>query len=374
MTQESSHSSSIVVNCDKNIEIYSDSIGKSIKRIVDYHANETLEDSLINSLSIGLYINNVSFIFHYGELTRGKGDMPSNQTIYEIASVTKTFTGTLASKAVLEGRINLDDDIRKHLSNHYPNLQYKGKPIKIRHLLTHTSGLPVHHKDFDSIPLELNEVEFAKRYYEIEKKQAKEDFLKYLARVDIQNVPGSHFLYSNFGTNLMAGILETVYQKPFQELISDEIISKAGMSETSFILTMEQKSRLANGYKKGKPMPKLPLSKTLWGAEGGLKSTLPDMMKYVRFQFQDLAMVKESHKKLYEIAEDYYIGYFWWIIENQNNDLHYRHDGGALRVKNVLLIYPESSFGISIFTNETANSVNQQLSKLSSAIYKDLFD
>ncbi len=362
----------VVVNCDKSVKIYSDSIGNYVKQIIDKNVKETLKDCLINSLSIGVYINNVTYSFHYGELTKGEGDIPTNETIYEIASVTKTFTGTLAAKAVLEGKLSLDDDIRKYLPQPYPNLGYKGEPIKIKHLLTHTSGLPSGIIEMEEIRSSLNEIEFNKAVTKLEDKQTKSSFFKYLSKIKITEEPGTKFNYSNFGSNLMGYILERVYKKPFQQLIIDDIVEKAKMNNTYFNTPQNKQSMLANGYLLGKPMPETNLANTLWGAEGALKSTTSDMLKYISYQFKNDKIVKESHKKIYEIDTDYWIGYFWWIIENQNYDLHYRHDGGISRAKNVLAIFPKKNIGISIITNESAISVNQKLDNLTHKIYNEL--
>ncbi|WP_299214101.1 serine hydrolase domain-containing protein [uncultured Aquimarina sp.] len=359
---------------DKSVEIiYSDSMGKNVKQIIDKNAKETLKDSLINSLSIGIYINNVSYNFHYGELTKGKGNVATNETIYEIASVTKTFTGTLASKAVLEGKLSLEDDIREYLPKTYPNLEYNGQPIKIKHLLTHTSGLPGEVIILNNkIDQNLNEIEFNKIVVEHENKKTKPIFFESLSEINLTEKPGTTFNYSNAGTNLMGYILEKVYKEPFQKLIMNEVVAKAQMKDTYFHTPKNKQYRLANGYLLGTPMPESKLANTLWGAEGALKSTIPDMLKYIHYQLKNNSIVEESHKKLFEIGPDYWIGYLWWSIEDQNYDLHYRHDGGISRVKNVLAIFPKKKIGISIFTNESSIKVNQKLNDLTHKIYNDL--
>lgn len=366
----------VIINNNKSIEIYSDGIGKEIKQIIDRNAKETLKDSLINSLSIGLHINNVSFCFNYGELTKGKGDIPAHNTIYEIASITKTFVGSLAAKAVLEGKLSLEDDIRTYLPRPYPNLEHNGNPIKIKHLLTHTSGLPngVLGTKNEIRLTKQNEIEYAAMHLSLEDKQTKPKFLTELSKLKITEKPGKTFNYSNSGTNLMGYILELVYNRPFQELILSEIISKAKMNDTHFNVSKNKQNRLANGYLLSKPMPKSNLANTLWGAEGALKSTTSDMLKYIHYQFTNNEIVNESHKKIFEIDTDYWIGYYWWIISNQNYDLHFRHDGGISRAKSVLAIFPKKKIGIIVFTNQSSIRVNQKLNDLTYKIYNDLND
>lgn len=360
----------------KSKVIFNDSISQAVHQIIKKHAQISLEEDIIDALSIGILYNGVHFMEHYGDLKLGESSKPNHQTIYEIASVTKTFTGTLAAQAVLEGKISLEEPINKYLPKEYDfsNLNYEGSPIQIQHLLTHTSRLPSNNKGFKDIPKGLSEKKRAEIYFKNEQRQTKALFFQYLSEVQLDTLPGTRFNYSNFGTNLMAYILEKAYEKPFQDLIHQEIIQKAGMNETTFRLNEAETQRLAIGYDgAGFPMRPLPLANTLWGAEGALKSTLPDMIKYIRFQMNEQnPIVKEAHRKIYEIDPDYWIGYFWWTIHNGNQDLHFRHDGGALGTRNVLLIYPEAKIGISIFTNKATEGVFENLSKLAKAIYIDL--
>ncbi|WP_075343933.1 serine hydrolase domain-containing protein [Tenacibaculum agarivorans] len=83
-------------------------------------------------------------------------------------------------------------------------------------------------------------------------------------------------------------------------------------------------------------------------------------------------IVRESHKKIFEIDTNYWIGYYWWIISNQNYDLHFRHDGGISRAKNILAIFPKKKIGISIFTNQSSMKINEELNQLLYKIYDDL--
>lgn len=374
--QSHEHSKNNLTVRSNNHVIYNDSIGKAVHEIINRHAAISLQDSVIDALSIGIYINGVSYTKHYGELDQGKGNAPTNQTRYEIASVTKTFTGTLAAKAVLAGKIRLNDPIQQYLPQGYDfsNLQFEGTAITIQHLLTHTSGLPANNKGSDQFPENLSELEHAQRYLENEKRQTKALFFQYLSEIVLDTFPGTSFTYSNFGTNVMAAILEEVYGSPFQDLIQQHVIQTAHLKSTTFHLNDEEMPLLANGYNgSGEQMPFLPLANTLWGAEGGLKSTLPDLLQYMQFQLnQQNLLVREAHRKLYEIDTDYWIGYFWWSIENLNHDLHYRHDGGAMGTRNIMLIYPEANIGISIITNKATAGVFENLSTLGYDLYNDL--
>ena len=104
---------------------------KQIYTAMDAQAELFLKESKGNSFSIGIVKDGKTYTRHYGEIDKGKGNKANNSTLFEVASVTKLFTGTLMAKAVLDGKISLDDDIRKYITGSYPNLQFNGTPVTI---------------------------------------------------------------------------------------------------------------------------------------------------------------------------------------------------------------------------------------------------
>jgi CubicO group peptidase (beta-lactamase class C family) len=105
-----------------------------IMDFIDENAGQVVSISVVDAKNTHQY--------HFGTLSTG--NPPNNQTIYEIASITKTYTGLVVAKAILDGKIELDKDIRHYLNNNeYKNLELSNQYITLRHLMTHTSGLPV---------------------------------------------------------------------------------------------------------------------------------------------------------------------------------------------------------------------------------------
>ena len=335
----------------------SNSKGVSID-LIDKNVDLLLQDSLINSLSIGIYYKGEEIIKHYGELDKGQKNRPTNKTIYEIASVTKTFVGTLIAQAEIEGKLSIEDDIRKYIGEKYKNLEFETNPIRIRHLLTHTSELPRFlpesiNKLFDNID---DELPF--RLVEIEKTYSKNKFLKDLENIVLDTIPGTRFAYSNADTELAAYILEQVYNKPFDELLLENISKVANMPNTGIRLTHSQNKNLANGYFGGSGKIAPHMSTTLWGASGAGKSTIIDMLNYIKFQLDSKnKTVKKTHQILYDKEiifgdPNNKIGYFWIINVDKEFGKFISHHGGANGTQNWLVLYPEIDLGISIITNQ----------------------
>jgi|GEM_PF-6470421 CubicO group peptidase (beta-lactamase class C family) len=98
-------------------------------------------------LSVGVLRGVRMWTAHYGEVAKGTGQRPTNRAVYEIGSVTKTVTGQLLARAVRNRRLRLDDGVRTDLGG-VANLAYAGEPVRLVHLVNHTSGLPVHSVEF----------------------------------------------------------------------------------------------------------------------------------------------------------------------------------------------------------------------------------
>ena len=96
------------------------------KAVTKYMSNEN-----VAGISIGVISDGKSYAYNFGETKKGSNHAVSNETIYEIGSISKVFTGILLANAVLDNKLKLDDDIRKYLNGNFPNLQYDGTPIKI---------------------------------------------------------------------------------------------------------------------------------------------------------------------------------------------------------------------------------------------------
>ncbi|RED22502.1 CubicO group peptidase (beta-lactamase class C family) [Flavobacterium cutihirudinis] len=322
---------------------------QSVENAITNNAVQLLEDKRFHSVSVAVYKDGEATIKHFGELTIGKGNKPNDSTLYELASVTKTFTGYIAAKAVLDKKISLDDDIRIYLDEPYPNFEFKGEPIRIKHLITHTSGFP-------NFPI---------------KSENKKAFFEGLKLIKIETKPGETYFYSNTAPELTAYILEKVYQKPYEELVNEFILKPNKMNQTKFTLNENDKTRLVKGYNdKNELMPNF--NRTLWGGISGLHSTTTDLVKYMKLQLEKSnPVVNESHKKLYKEGSDFWEGYHWYILENDDK-LIYRHHGGIYGMQNWFVIYPKQNIGISILTNTSFSETGEILEKVVDKLFDDI--
>jgi CubicO group peptidase (beta-lactamase class C family) len=343
----------------------------TIRTLVDKEARAFLQDSLLTSVSIGIYRQGEKITAHYGELDKGQNNTPTDETIYEIASVSKTFTGTLVAQAVLDGKLTIEDDIRIFLGEEYNNLAYENDPVRIKHLLFHQAGFPQFLPETVGALMTEFTPELPSQIHAIQSKYNREAFLKDVQQIELTAAPGTHYGYSNVDVELMAYILEQIYHESYEELVTKYITDPAKMPKTKVTLTEKERPLLANGY--GMQRIAVPhFSNTLSGADGGLKSTSEDLTYYMEFLLDNTNPLSVESKKVLLDLNDYATGYFWSIRQTTDDGIYYNHHGGAFGTQNWFYLYPKYNLGISVITNQSDLQTAGKLQHLVEGIFESV--
>jgi len=152
-----------------------------------------------------------------GEFTavRAFGEAASPETVFLLASITKPMTVAAAMLLVERGQVGLEDPVRRYLP------EFRGGDrgrVTVRHLLTHTSGLP------DMVP---ENIELRKRHAPLS------EFVAATCRAPLLFAPGTRVRYQSMGILLAAEIVERVARRPLRDFLRDEIFLPLGMRATS---------------------------------------------------------------------------------------------------------------------------------------------
>ena len=321
-------------------------------------------------LSIAVIERGATHFYNYGVTSKSAEQRPTKQSIYEIASITKTFTGALASRAILDGKMSLDGDFRDYLAEGYPNLQREGKPITLRTLAGHTSGLPKDIPDSDDL---FKNPDFERLPYQLIERERDYNTSKYLKALhDVQLVwtPGSKVQYSNIGVKLISFGLEHLYGDTYSNLLEKYIFCPLHMPLTGLSVAPNNQSLLVQGYGvAGKEMPHtLPNA----GAAGGLYSTAEDLAKYVSWQLAERdPIVQKSHQLIRGNIHEFGVGLIWdeAIVENERK---LWHSGGAYGMSSQMELFPDAKFGIVLLANDGAFDTQHQLDQIAMSIRREL--
>jgi CubicO group peptidase (beta-lactamase class C family) len=208
----------------------------------------------------------------YGEADLESHVAASPDGLYETGSICKSLTAVLTMMLVADGKLSLDDPVSKH----FAAAPAAWEKITLRHLLTHTSGLP----DYATVP-GLGLVE----------RWTLDDWTRKIVTLPLDFPTGTQFAYSNTNYFLLGLILEKAGGKPYAEMLTERVLKPAGMAHTRFEDPREIIPGRARGYYRlppsepGKPgllinAPEMNQGGT--GADGGLLGTADDLAAYER--------------------------------------------------------------------------------------------
>jgi CubicO group peptidase (beta-lactamase class C family) len=335
---------------------------------VDDAVNELVNPFLLSTptvgLSIGIIKDGTLHTYHFGEIEKGRRQPPTDSTLYAIGSVSKTFAGTVLAQAVVEGKVRLDDDIRMYLDGDYPNLEFQGQPIQLLHLVNHNAGLPFMLPVLDSVsPDSSKDAETERTLNERRALQGytRQDFLEDLRRVELKSSPGSQFQYSNVGTQLLGYILEHVYGKPYEQLVTAKITEPLKMSSTKFVLSTPEAHRFKGYNGEGVAVPN---NSDYMAAAGGVKSSVLDMLKYTQWHLHETdEAVRLTHQPTWSNGGIYSVGLNWQMFQLPAHRVIWQ-EGSLPGYSSYCVIYPELNLGIVALMNEFDPATSSQLTML----------
>ena len=263
-------------------------------------------------------------------------------TIFHVASVSKQFTAFAVAMLVKQGKLSLDDDIRKYL----PEVPDFGKTITIRHLIHHTSGL----RDYLTL--------LAMAGWRLDDVITKEHILKMVSHQKELNFdPGEEFLYCNTGYTLLAEIVARVSGQSFREYTEANIFKPLGMANTHFYDDYEMvvKNRAYSYETKEDGGFKKSVSNYAIVGDGNLFTTVEDLMKWIQ-NFDDgrvggAAIIQQMYQRgvLNNGKElDYAFGL---IISTHKGLRTFWHIGVDAGYRSQVLWFPDQRFGVAVLSN-----------------------
>ncbi len=222
------------------------------------------------ALTIGLWQNGAERVRGFGTISDTNASPPDGETLYEIGSITKVFTGIILAVMAEQQAVQLEAPISNYLPRgiHSPK---NGREIRLLDLATHASGLPRLPPNFGSVSTD-QQNPYA-RY-----KPA--DLYRGLAEVSLPVEPGTKSEYSNYGFALLGQLLASKAGKPYEQLVRETICTPLGLTNTAITLSPEQKQRLTPGHDpKGRIVPNWDME--AFEPAGGLRSDANDLLKFL---------------------------------------------------------------------------------------------
>lgn len=259
--------------------------------------------------------------FSDGHMEVGSERKVNENSVFEIGSITKAFTGVLLADMALRGEVSLDDPVQKYLPEGTTMPMRAGKVITLRDLATHRSALP-------RLPDNLEPADPDNPYADYDEKR----LLDFLRTHQLTRDIGEKYEYSNLATGLLGYVLARRAGMTYEQLLIERILNPLGMKDTRLTLTDDMKERLATGHSDGKPVKNWDLD-VLAGA-GAIRSTASDMVKFLQANWKqgDTAVgraLTASYKDRYPTeTPDLTMGLGWHVWNKHGAEIIW-HNGGT---------------------------------------------
>ena len=260
--------------------------GLGLRDAVTAMADRRLTEAGPGSLVVGVIRNDVKVVVGRGDAGRPDGGPPDGRTLFQIASLTKPFTGTILAELARAGRVAPTDPLARHLPKPTHAPEFDGQPIRLLDLATHTAGLP----NVPETPrFSWSRLEDPRNPY---KPLTREEVASWLSSFSLPVPPGTRFRYSNVGMAVLGEALSTAAGTPYETLLKRVVTERFALKDTTLRLSAEQRARKAVGHARGQVVPD-------WEAPAmqpsfGLYSTANDLLRWLRVNMGDCPAVTGS--------------------------------------------------------------------------------
>ncbi|MEX2031869.1 MAG: serine hydrolase domain-containing protein [Dehalococcoidia bacterium] len=303
----------------------------------------------VPGLAVGLLLGRRETVWGVGAARAGSSNPVTPRTLFQIGSVTKTFTATALMALRDRGLVDLDAPVRSYVPTLSLSNEAAQERTTIRHLLTHTAGW-----QGDVLDLPRGTLSIA-------------GFVDHLEDVPQLTPPGAQWSYNNAGFVLAGRVVETVTGSSFPDAIRELLLDPLGLSDTAFAHDRPARGNVADIHvtQPGGPVRAEPwvLDRASWPA-GGLVSCAHDLMTYLRFHLEKgsgtgllsegtLEEMQVEHAPAGSLADAVGLG---WLIDRLGGASVVFHTGDTVGHQSLVLFVPGRGLALVILTNSNGGA------------------
>lgn len=296
----------------------------------------------------------VVFMKGYGRKRIDSNDSIDEHTVFRLGSVSKCFAAVLTSILVHDKVLNWDDPVKKYLPDFKLRFQDTTNLLTIKHVLSHTTGLPYHTYttlvedglDLDTMILRLQDVR--------------------------NQPPGKEYSYQNVAYSIIAKVIEAATGKSYEQMLREKVLTPLHMADASatYEEIIENENIAWPHLTRRREWRRVPINKTYYNVApaGGVNASISDMTKLMKallgyrqdvVTYQSLEQIftpvisasakNRSYRKLGRIKDSYY-GLGWRIIHYADDTVIF-HGGYVNGYRSEIAIYPKDNIAICILSN-----------------------
>ena len=328
------------------------------EQIIDAFLNK----NVIPGLVVGIVDENGSHIYSYGYQGTDKHQKITPDTIFEIGSISKVFTGLLLAEAVDSGSATLEDPIRSCIPQEFINERTFYDQITLAHLTTHTSGLP---KVPTTLDFTINKFIAGLTGGNPYDKATRDKVFSYLSRTAPPKSIGTDWAYSNFGVGLLGTCLSSQKGLSYEETLQRIIAAPLEMTNTTVHLTQAQQASFVPGYRGYMRLGRfvMGIQNKPWLSEeglvgaGGIRSSGTDMVRFLEACIsEELGFISLAKQPVFQMDDETDMGMGWLldhsVLEDQTVIWHNGQTGGF---NSYIAFFADKPYGVYVIANTNVN-------------------
>jgi CubicO group peptidase (beta-lactamase class C family) len=323
----------------------------TLQERVDRVAQSYVDNNIVMGMTIGVLHEGQTQAFGYGHMSKVDPRAPDGDTVYEIGSISKVFTGVLLADAVTQGRATLNQAAGDLLPSE-ANMPARGdRAISLRDLATHTSGLP-------RLPDNMKMTNPNNPYADY----TVANLYEFLHGHKLNRAPGEKSEYSNLAQGLLGHLLAHQAGCTYEQLLHDRIVAPLEMTSTSITLNEQQTLRLAPPHTAdGQPAANWDLP--VFAGAGAIRSTATDMLRFALANLEppagELGAAIELAWTVHQqplTSEDFAMGLGWHVARDGSTRWHNGQTGGY---HSMFLVSRDIKSGVVLLANTATGEVDR---------------
>lgn len=333
-------------------------LDKKWERLSEF-ITQSMADKGIPGTAVGLWYKNKTWAAGFGVTNRDHPLPVTDKTLFQIGSISKTFTALAIIQLVEQGKIDLDAPLRTYLPDFQTQDELVGANVTARHLLTHTAGWE------------------GDLFHETG--QGRDALAKYAALLAEQEqvLPmDTAVSYNNASFSIAGYLIEQVTGQPFETVIREQILAPLGMADTFFDARDVITHRFAVGHNNGQVARPWYLTRSAYPA-GGLCCHVQDLLVYGRYHLSsDPQLVSADslalcHTPQHNIFNDEAIALAWFVDDRAGKRI-LKHGGGTKGQVTLLALVPKHNLILTVLTNaENGGQLTREVLEWVMAEYLD---
>ncbi len=304
----------ILISCQAQTNLSDDTNKNIVLRI---------ENGTNTGIVVGIIESNGATNFHsYGVKSLKTKEAVDKNSVFEIGSISKAFTGILLADMVLKNKMKLDDPLQKHLPEGIIAPTRNGETIKLVHLANHTSSLP-------RMPSNFSPANMANPFADYSEKQ----LYDFLESYELTREISSQYEYSNYAMGLTGHILAFKNNMTYGQLLTKVITKPLGLEDTGITLTPTMKKNLAMGHSGGVEVESWTWEEPTLAGAGAIRSNAVDMLEFLAVNMgikkNDLYPAMQlAHKNSGKEEKEPIVGLGWHTMVFDDTEIVW-HNGGT---------------------------------------------